>query len=108
MKKILKFAPPLVPLVLSGKKNSTWRLWDDKNITEGDLFDFLDSNTKQKFAEARIIKIVEKPIGELTEDDKKGHESFRTDKEMYKTYTKYYGKEVTSNTPIKIIWFELL
>lgn len=41
MNKTLKFAPDLVPLVLSGKKDTTWRLWDDKNLTENDIVDFI-------------------------------------------------------------------
>ena len=30
--KILKFAPKLVPLVLSGEKTSTWRMFDEKDF----------------------------------------------------------------------------
>lgn len=34
--KTLKFAPHLVPLVLSVEKISIWRLFDEKNLTDGD------------------------------------------------------------------------
>ena len=34
--KLVKFRDYLVPLVLSGEKDSTWRLFDDKGLSEGD------------------------------------------------------------------------
>ena len=34
--KILKFKNELVSLISSGEKDSTWRLFDDKNLQEGD------------------------------------------------------------------------
>ena len=34
--KVLKFREYLVPLVLSGEKDSTWRLFDDKDLSVGD------------------------------------------------------------------------
>ncbi|MGH7204232.1 MAG: ASCH domain-containing protein [Candidatus Levyibacteriota bacterium] len=107
MNKTLKFAPPLVPLVLSGEKVSTWRLWDEKNLQEGDTVDFLNKETLKQFATAKLTKVIEKQLGELTDEDKKGHERFASDEEMYQTYTTYYKKEVNAQTPIKIIWFEL-
>ena len=108
MNKTLKFTTILVPLVLSGEKIMTWRLWDEKNLEAGDIVDFLEKETLTQFATAKLTKVVEKPLGELTEADKKGHETFQSDEKMYATYTKYYKKEVTPQTPIKIIWFELI
>ena len=46
-------------------------------------------------------------MGELTLEDKKGHEGFLSDRQMYKTYTKYYGREVNSETVVKIVRFNL-
>lgn len=105
MNKKLKFAPELVPLVLSGKKTSTWRLFDDKDLNEGDVLDFLESGTDRHFSTALITKVTEKPLGELTEEDKSGHERFSSDEEMYKTYEKHYNRQVTSETQVKIVWF---
>ncbi len=34
--KTLNFSDKLVPLVLSGAKTATWRLFDDKNLAIGD------------------------------------------------------------------------
>lgn len=108
MKKRLRFSPDLVPLVLSGEKYSTWRLFDDKDLTEDDTLDLLDSKTNMQFATARIIKVVEKPLGDLTDKDRKGHEQFNSEEEMYATYSRYYQKEIKPKDLVKIIWFQLI
>lgn len=97
----------MVPLVLSGEKNSTWRLFDDKSLVVGDEIELHEFGKDTSFASAKIIKVAEKPFGELTEADKEGHETFSSDKEMYKTYSGYYNTEVNSKTIVKIVWFEL-
>lgn len=101
------FAPELVPLILSGKKTTTWRLWDDKNLTEGDDVELANSLTKEPFAKARLVKVTETVMGALTEHDKHGHETFTCDEEMYKQYSSYYGKAVNADTEVKIIKFVL-
>ena len=45
-RKKLHFISKLIPLVLSGEKISTWRLWDDKSLSEGDVVDFLEVELK--------------------------------------------------------------
>ncbi len=107
MNKTLKFKPYLVPLVLSGEKTSTWRLWDDKNIQVGDELDFLDSDSKERFVTVMVTKVIEKPIGQLGPDEKSGHESYQTDEEMYRILGGYYGRPVDAATPVKVIWFEI-
>lgn len=108
MHKKLRFAQDLVPLILSGEKVSTWRLWDDKDLSIGDIVDFIEYGTDKHFATGKLLKVIEKPLGELSEEDKQGHERFASDEEMYKTYTKYYGRTVDKNTLVKLIWFELI
>jgi len=107
MNKTLKFSPDLVPLILSGEKTLTWRLWDDKDLQVGDMVTFIRIPELTPFATAKITSAVEKPMGQLTEEDKRSHETFESDEEMYNTYTKYYGKPVGHNTLVKIIRFEL-
>ena len=108
MNKTLKFHPHLVPLVLAGEKTITWRVADEKNLTVGDVVDFLDSVTKKHFATGRLVKVVEKTFGELKPEDKAGHEEFSSEEEMYKYYSETYNTAVTLSTKLKIIWFELL
>ena len=108
MDKTLKFSPELVPLILSGEKTVTWRLWDDKDLQEGDIVTCIKRPKLETFAKIKITSIVEKTMGDLTEDDKRGHEPFESDEEMYATYTRYYGKSVGPNTPVKVVRFELI
>ena len=108
MHKRLRFASDLVPLILSEAKVSTWRLWDDKELTEDDIVDFVSQDTNKCFAKAKLSKIIKKPLGELTEKDKVGHEKFVSNEEMYETYTKYYGRKVDENSIVKIIWFKII
>lgn len=106
--KNLKFRKNLVPLVLSGQKTSTWRLFDDKNLSVGDKVELLVFVTKELFGKAIITEVITKPFRNLSEADKDGHEGFANDKEMYATYSKYYDCKVDGDTELKIIRFELV
>lgn len=106
--KTVKFRHYLVPLVLSGEKNSTWRLFDDKDLSIGDTIVLKEFVTLRHFANAKITKVIEKPFKDLSTEDKLGHEAFESDDEMYKTYSKYYKTDVGPPTIVKIIWFDLL
>ncbi len=105
--KTLKFKEPLTKLILQGEKNTTWRLFDDKNLSVGDVVSFLVQETKEKFAKATLIKVKETTFGKLTDEDCDGHEKFSSDEEMYKTYSGYYNRQVDKNSSVKIIKFEL-
>lgn len=106
--KILKFADNLVPLIISGEKTSTWRLFDDKNLKVDDSVIFVNKSTNQEFARAVIISIREKIIGEVEDDDFTGHERFESREAMLDTYRSYYGDKVTEVTPVKMIEFVIL
>ena len=106
--KTLKFHKDLVPLVLNGSKTSTWRLFDDKNLSQGDELELCEFGTNRIFAKARIVSTVEKRFCELTASDKAGHEQFESDEQMYSTYRQYYKTDVNSETRLKVIYFELL
>lgn len=106
--KTSKFRPHLVPKILDGTKTSTWRLFDDKNFQEGDLIELVNKETLEPFAKAKIVSVKEKALGDLTDEDWKGHEKFASDEEMYLTYSKYYSKTITPKDKVKIIGFELV
>lgn len=105
--KTLKFVPGLVPLVLSGEKTTTWRLWDDKNLTVGERVSFLNSETGQEFAVAQLTKVYEKPFKDLNEEDWAGHETFNSEAAMYQSYSQMYAREVNPSTLVKIIQFKI-
>lgn len=105
--KILKFRGYLVPLVLSGEKNVTWRLFDDKNLQVNDKIDLINWNTGEKFAQGTILEIKEKKLGKIEESDFDGHEKFVSHEEMMQTYQKYYGDSVNADTLVKMIKFKI-
>jgi hypothetical protein len=106
--KTLKFREELSKLILNGEKNTTWRLFDDKDLSKGNKVSFLIWENKKEFAVAVLTDVKEKRLGELTDEDWKGHEKFSSDEEMYKTYSKYYNQPVNEQAVIKIIKFKLL
>lgn len=104
--KTLKFTPQLVEKILSGEKTSTWRLFDDKNLTIGDELIFINKETLKEFGQATIISLKIKTLGTLEEDDWIGHEKFSSEEEMYESYKRYYGDKVNKDSEVKIITFE--
>lgn len=105
--KNINFAANLVPLILSGEKTSTWRLFDDKNLSVGDEITLTEFGKDEPFATAEIMGVKILTFGELTEEDKSGHEKYSNDEEMYKTYSGYYKTTVGPDTELKIIHFKL-
>lgn len=105
--KTIKFASDLVPLILAGEKTSTWRLFDDKDLTIGDHILLQEFGKDEPFAEADITDIKVIKFGELTDQDKIGHETYGSDEEMYRVYSGYYGTKVDASSELKIIHFRL-
>ncbi len=105
--KRLRFAEPLPKLVLGGAKTSTWRINDEKGIVEGDQLSLCHVDGSE-FAQAFATSVRETTFGELTKEDKAGHEDFSNDEEMYTTYSRYYNMTVTPKTNLKIIKFKLI
>lgn len=106
--KTLKFASDLVPLVLSGSKTSTWRFFDDKDLKVGDDLSLINKDTGKEFSKAIIIDVWEKEFGDVDETDLDGHESFKSKDEMFETYKRYYGPEITPKSILKVIRFRLI
>ena len=104
--KTLKFFENLVPLVLDGSKTTTWRLFDDKDLQQGDKLTFICKQDGKEFANAEIVASREVAFRDLTDDDWEGHEKFESDDEMYEAYSKYYSAEVNKNTIVKIVKFK--
>ncbi len=104
--KTLKFQPYLVEKILKGEKTSTWRLFDDKNLQEGDILTFINKETLQEFGIATIITLHTRTLGNLKDKDWEGHERFASDAEMYAAYRKYYGESVSPASEVKILSFD--
>lgn len=105
--KTLKFAAHLVPLVISGEKTSTWRLFDDKDIQAGDELAFIDKSSGREFARASAVAVNEKKLRDVSNADYSGHERYESPEQMLETLKGYYGDQVGFETPVKMIDFAL-
>ncbi|OGM97092.1 MAG: hypothetical protein A3B86_03085 [Candidatus Yanofskybacteria bacterium RIFCSPHIGHO2_02_FULL_38_22b] len=106
--KSLKFKNDLVGKILGGSKTSTWRLFDDKDLTVGDRLVFINSDNNKIFANTEITSINIKKLGELKDADSEGHEKYKDQDDMLKHYRGCYGDKVTLDTEVKMIKFKLI
>lgn len=107
--KTIKFRPALAQLIFEGKKTTTWRLFDDKDLKAGDDVELMNWETKEVFGHAVITEVSEKAIKDLDSHDWEGHERFLNDEAMYTAYRTYYpGREIGPNTLVKILHFKLM
>ncbi len=109
--KTLKLDHDLAQKVLSGEKNNTWRLKDDKNLAVNDQVELIDKvdrekpETWRKIGVATINRIHEKRIKDIAPEDNEAQEVYGSVSVMLQIFRKYYGEDVDENTPIKMIQF---
>lgn len=109
--KTLKLEHELAQQVLKGEKTSTWRLYDDKDLTVNDdvkLIDKVDPEkpeTWQVIGTARINEIVQKRLGDVASEDYVGHDKYQNTQHVLQDFRGYYGPQVNEDTPVKIIRF---
>ncbi|MBM3271862.1 ASCH domain-containing protein [Candidatus Kaiserbacteria bacterium] len=106
-RKTIKFRQHLVPAVLAGTKYATWRLFDDKDISEGDSIDLINWNTGEKCGEADVVHVHETSLQHLTDKDYEGQVRYASDEEMYATLRTYYGDGVGPDMAVKVIRFKV-
>ena len=112
--KTLKFNHEFAQQILKGKKRSTWRLYDDKDLSVNDEIKIIDkvepadSDAWQVIGHAKVTQIVEKLLEDVNSQDMEGHLVFNSKQEMLDHYRGYYGERVVLNTPVKIIYFEFI
>lgn len=110
--KTLKFNHQDAQEIFEGKKNTTWRLYDDKDLSVDDTIKFIDKvkedspSTWQVIGQGKVTEIIEKKLGSVTADDMAGHQQFGSDEEILEKYRGYYGDRVTLDTPVKIVRFD--
>jgi ribonuclease HI len=109
--KTLKFNHQDAELVLSGKKTSTWRLYDDKDLSVDDEIKFIDKVKEDNSASWKVIgkalvtEVREKKLKDVNADDTNGHIVFNSPAEMLNYYKDIYGERVSLDTPVKIVFF---
>jgi len=112
--KQIKFNHNFAELIRQGKKTATFRMYDDKDLSVGDqveLLDKVDSDrpaTWKAIGIAQINSIVEKRLVAISEEDLYDCEQYETREELLDAYRKYYGMQVTFDTPVKVIRFAML
>lgn len=108
--KTLKIEHKTAHDILSGNRNSTWRLFDDKDLAVGDRVELIDKvdpsarDSWQSIGVAVIEEITTKVLGAVTKEDL-SKEGFGTPEAMYKVYRSYYGGKVDKDDIVKIIYF---
>ena len=111
--KTLKLDHKLAEMVKRGTKTSTWRIYDDKDIRVNDDVELIDKvkpadpTSWQSLGTAKVNMVLEKRLGEITDSDTDGHDDYPTREAMLADFQKYYGPQVTFETPVKIIHFTL-
>ena len=106
--KKLKFEEDLVPAILNGEKTTTFRLYDDKNIQDGDHLILYDKHNGEEIARADVMLVYEKKFGDLSDEDFKGHEKYESMEIMREKFQQYYSEDVNDETPVKIIRFKIV
>lgn len=110
--KTLKFDHEQAQLIERGSKISTWRLYDDKDLSVNDDVRIIDKQNPKDpktwtiIGTAKVTEIVQKRLEDITEQHLKADHAYSTKKEMINTYRQYYGDRVTGATPVKIIYFD--
>jgi hypothetical protein len=94
-----------MPQLLSWEKTSTWRLFDDKNLSIWDELEFRKSEDNDIIGYGTITSLIEKPVRDINENDYSGHEKFRDTEEIIQNLRKYYRDTVDENSIVKIIHF---
>jgi ribonuclease HI len=111
MKK-LKFDHGLAEQVLGGERHSTWRMYDDKDLTVNDQVVIVDKVTTDKPQTWRVIgigrinRIIEKRLGDITDSDYDPAETPEPAEQRLRTFRATYGDSVTWDTPVKIVSFD--
>jgi len=110
--KTLKFDHSAAQQVLNGLKTSTWRLYDDKDLSVNDdikVIDKVDPNNASTWlviGTAKVREVIEKKLADVTREDMEGHQIFASSNEMLDHYRSLYGERVQLDTPVKIILFD--
>ncbi|HYH75557.1 MAG TPA: ribonuclease HI family protein [Candidatus Saccharimonadales bacterium] len=111
--KTLKLDHNLAQQVVQGTMTSTWRMYDDKNISVNDVIEVIDKvdpknpDTWLVVANATVDEVVEKRLSDVKINDNKGHREYESQEQMLQEFQRYYGPQVDLNTPIKLISFTL-
>ncbi len=98
-------------MIMQGQKSSTWRLYDDKDLSVDDQIKIIDKVDPDEptswvvIGEGVVTEVLQKKLGSVDQADMNGHEPFTNLQQMLDVYRTYYGQRVTLDTPVKIVRF---
>ena len=100
--KQLIFAPPYPEILFNGIKNRTFRVTGGGKFAVGDWLSFVYPDLVE-FAQAQLADKYRKSFENLTDEDWKGHERFKSESEMYKIYSAWEGFQIGPKTEVDIL-----
>jgi len=112
--KQLKFQHQLALNILNGTKTTTFRFFDDKNISVGDQIEVIDKVEQDNPVSWRVVGVMtvtevrEKRAGDVHGSDWDGHEQYDTIQDFIEIACSYYKQPITDETPIKIVRFSII
>lgn len=109
--KTLKLNHASARLIKAGKKRTTWRMNDDKNLSVNDRIELIDKvdglrpDSWQAIGVATVDQITEKRLADITEEDYEPGSYADSPEEMIQNFRLYYGDSVDLDTPVKMLHF---
>jgi ribonuclease HI/uncharacterized protein YqfB (UPF0267 family) len=104
----LKFSSELVPQIVDEKYTTTWRLFDDKNISIGDIVELVNSQTNEVFAKAEVVSITQKYLKDINDYDMKNHKKYDSLDSIISDFKRFYGDAVNAELIVKMYDFKIL
>jgi ribonuclease HI len=108
--KALKLDHQVALAVAANEVDSTWRLFDDKDLSVNDVVRLVDKvdparpESWRVFGTAAITQVIEKQLASITIDDMES-QKYGSPEQMLQVLQGYYGGSVTLQTPVKILHF---
>jgi len=103
--KIMGFYTGVVPEVAKGK-TKTYRIRDHQ-FKQGDIVGFENSQTKEIFGQAKIIKIEKIPLSQINLKDPGHYKTYESHEELIEAIKKHQPqKEVNENTEVIVYSYE--
>jgi ribonuclease HI len=109
--KTLKFNHRSAELIINGQMTTTWRLFDDKDlsvdnkVTVIDKVNPKDPTTWRSIGIATISKVIEKHLEDVSEVEVGEGAELNSRPAILKICQHYYGSNVSLKTPVKIVFF---
>lgn len=105
--KALKFSPQQSREILAGKRTSSWRMFDEKDLQSGDEILILSDTSKEPIGSGSITKVRTKTLLSTTPEERAA-QGFDDEQRMLDTLRDQFGHKVDWDTEVKIVSFAFL